>query len=295
MQDNKGCVSLISIHQLYLQGKEQLTKAGCESPAFDAAQLVHFVFGLDRQGLLLYGDRLCEEAQQTAFCSLIHQRASGYPLQYLLKAWCFYGRSFAVGPGVLIPREETELLVREAVRFCGDRPCAILDLCAGSGAIALTCACEMKNAQVTAVEFSDDALRYLQENNRNLCNGRVHVIHGDICTAQCVQQCGEMDVILSNPPYIPQADLLTLQREVQYEPRMALDGGVDGLLFYREILLRWLPKLRPNGMLAVECGIGQSDALAALFCQSGLKNICVINDFNGIGRVVRGEKPKQPF
>lgn len=277
---------------LYLEGKKELAAAGGESPAFDAAQLFQQATGLDRSGVLIHADDECPADAEQRFRAAIRRRADGEPLQYILGAWPFLDRSFAVGPGVLIPREETELLVHEALAFCGDRACTLLDLCAGSGAIAISCACELPRASVTAVEWSPDAFAWLERNNARH-GGRVQLRRGDILRPETAAQCPPVDVLLSNPPYIPAAELPGLQREVQREPALALNGGADGLDFYRAILRLWRPRLKPGGLLAVECGIGQSSVLAEWFTRSGLCRVRVVPDFNGIGRVVRGEVPME--
>ncbi|MBQ9082847.1 MAG: peptide chain release factor N(5)-glutamine methyltransferase [Clostridia bacterium] len=274
-----------------MQGKKQLSQAGCDAPEFDAAALFESVFGMNRTDLLLRAETPCSAAGEATFRALIQRRADGEPLQYLLGSWPFYGREFMVGPGVLIPREETELLVEEAVAFCGERKGHLIDLCAGSGAIAVTCACELPGMDVSAVELSPEAWGYLQKNNEALCGGRVQLHRGSILDPAMVDALPDADVILSNPPYIPQADLPGLQREVQHEPMLALDGGADGLDFYRAILTLWRKKLNAGGLLAVECGIGQCDILAQWFRGVGLMEVRIVPDFSGIGRVVCGIAP----
>lgn len=282
------------VQEMYLRGKKRLLEAGCESAAFDAGKLLELLSGWDRTAQLIHGEEICPSEWHDRYHALIERRASGEPLQYLIKKWDFMGHSFFVGPGVLIPREETELLVREAITFCEKKRCRILDLCAGSGAIAISCACALPCCSVTAIEWSDSAMRYLCKNCAAIlpCDNRVQRMQADVLAPATVQSIANIDVMLSNPPYIPTADLSHLQREVQYEPAMALDGGTDGLDFYRAILQLWYPKLNPGGLLAVECGIGQCNILADWFEQSGLRNVQVIPDFNGIGRVVRGIRPK---
>jgi release factor glutamine methyltransferase len=277
---------------LYLQGKKILAQAGCDAPDYDAAALFEMVFGMNRTDLLLRADTICPPEGEERYRTLIDRRAAGEPLQYLLGTWWFYGRVFAVGPGVLIPREETELLVEEAKDFCKGQAGHLIDLCAGSGAISVTCACEMPDMMVSAVELSPDAWVYLEKNNHSLCNDRVRLYMGSILESPMADALPPADVILSNPPYIPQADLSGLQQEVQHEPMMALDGGADGLDFYRAILTLWRKKLNPGGLLAVECGIGQCDVLSRWFRESGLEDVRIVPDFSGIGRVVRGIAPK---
>lgn len=278
---------------LYLKGKKLLAASGCDAPEFDAAALFEQIFRMNRTDLLLRANTPCSPEGEARYLTLIQRRSAGEPLQYLLGEWDFYGRSFQVGEGVLIPREETELLVQEAVDFFGFRTGRLVDLCAGSGAISVTCACELPQVMVDAVELSPAAMVYFEKNNEVLCGGRVQLYSGSIFDEALVAAVPKVDAILSNPPYIPKADLPGLQREVQHEPMLALDGGDDGLDFYRAILTRWLPRLNPGGLLAVECGIGQSDTLDRWFAEAGLQEVRVVPDFAGIGRVVRGILPEK--
>lgn len=280
-----------TIQECWRQGRVQLEQAGVEDAAFDAQQLFEAVFGLNRQALLLHGEQLAPQMQQERFFVGIAQRAAGRPLQYILGEWEFCGLPFFVGEGVLIPREETALLVDAAKRFCrGRENPRVLDLCAGSGAIAIACAGGIPGAQVTACELSPEAIAYLERNiARNQVTVQVrrcNVLQPDDAFSLPMQ-----DVILSNPPYIESADLPSLQREVQHEPRMALDGGADGLCFYRAILEQWLRFLRPGGLLGVECGLGQAHTIEQMFRQHGL-SATITRDFAGIERTVCGQKPE---
>ena len=214
---------------------------------------------------------------------MLSRRIAGEPLQYILGEWEFYSLPFSVGPGVLIPRPDTEILVDTAIEFIGKREVSVADLCAGSGCIGIAVAANCKGASVTAVEKSDLAFPFLEENIKR--NGvRVTAVKGDITEGSF----GEYDVILSNPPYIKSAVIPTLSREVGHEPRLALDGGEDGLFFYRAILENWLCRLKKGGMLAVEIGFDQADEVKALFMESGLKNIGEKRDYGNNQRVIFG-------
>lgn len=281
------------VRELYLRGKQQLADAGIDTAALDASLLLEQLSGWDRTAQLMHGDDPAPQSWIAPFHAQIARRAAGEPLQYLLGAWPFMAHSFAVGPGVLIPRPETELLVREALAFCGHRPCRIIDLCAGSGAVGWSCAAALPDCTVTAVELSPDALPYLHRNREAIAPDpqRTRILQGDITRSETAEAAGVAEVILSNPPYIPTDDLAGLQREVHREPRMALDGGADGLDFYRAILRIWRPMLTAGGLLAVECGIGQGAALADAFRAAGLRDVQIRPDFSGIDRVVRGIAP----
>lgn len=220
---------------------------------------------------------------EDALDRMISRRTAGEPLQYILGEWEFYSLPFSVGPGVLIPRPDTEILVDKAIEFIGKREVTVADLCAGSGCIGIAVAANCKGASVTAVEKSDLAFPYLEENiKRNGVN--VTAVKGDITE----ESFGEFDLILSNPPYIKSAVIESLSSEVRHEPHLALDGGEDGLFFYRAILENWLCRLKNGGMLAVEIGFDQADEVKALFMEAGLKNIGEKRDYGNNQRVIFG-------
>jgi len=194
-----------------------------------------------------------------------------------------------VGEGVLIPREETELLVYTAADLLKNRERPrILDLCSGTGAVALGLASLLLNAEITAVELYDQAFTYLNVNIRETGLQNVTPVQLDILNPQNAENYSMLDCIVSNPPYVTSGELPTLQSEVRSEPHTALDGGMDGLVFYRAIASLWLPKLKHGGAAAVEVGEGQAAEVAALFQAAGLTDIRMVKDFNAIERVVAG-------
>ena len=265
----------------------RLTAAGCEDAAFDARCLLEDLGGLPRGQRA--DDTPLTEAQEAALTAALTQRAEGRPLQYILGQWEFLTLTLKVGEGVLIPRPDTELLCEAAAeRLGGVAAPRVLDLCAGSGCVGLGVCSLVPDATVTAVELSDDALPYLKENVAAYPYA-VTVRQADVLT-DYGDFGGPYDAILSNPPYIPTADLAGLQREVQHEPSMALDGADDGLLFYRTIAEHWCDKLAENGFVAVETGIGQAADVAALFAACGLENTEVLTDLGGVERVVVARK-----
>ena len=283
----------MTYQQAYLDGKKYLQEAGTDSPAFDALQLFSHCFFMDRQGLAIHGAQEAPATELARYRDLIRQRGEGRPLQYLLGEWEFMGLPFSVGEGVLIPREDTEVVVREcARRLSGIKRPVVLDLCAGSGAVGIGLCSLLPGAQVTAVELSDQAYGYLVENiRRNQMEDRVTPIRGDILRDFSLVSNHTLDAGASNPPYIPSGDLTGLQREVQREPRMALDGGMDGLDFYRALTRRWSIKLKPGGVMAVEIGIHQAEAVSELFHQAGFQGVRIIPDLAGIPRTVSGLYP----
>ena len=274
--------------QWHAHATAMLTAAGCEDAAFDARCLLEDLGGLPRGHAPRDTELTAEQSERLA--RALNERADGRPLQYILGQWDFLSLTLAVGEGVLIPRADTECLCELVARRLGDvdRP-RVLDLCAGSGCVGLGIASLCDGAQVTAVELSDAALPFLRENVARYPSYAVTVRQADVLAAQDAFEDG-WDAIVSNPPYIPSGDLDALMREVQREPRMALDGDIDGLKFYRAIAQNWCSKLRDGGFCAVEVGIGQAQAVAALFAAVGLTDVGVIRDLGGVERVVFGTK-----
>lgn len=265
-----------------------LAEAGCEDAAFDARCLLEDLGGMPRGTAA--DDTPLTEPQETALNTALSQRAEGRPLQYILGQWEFLTLTLKVGEGVLIPRPDTELLCEAAAqRLQGISRPRVLDLCAGSGCVGLGVASLKPDAAVTEVELSDEAWPYLTENVARYPTYDVTPRRGNVLTDFDAFE-GGYDAILSNPPYIPTADLPALQREVQREPKMALDGAADGLQFYRVIAEHWCGKLTENGFCAVEVGIGQAADVAALFAAAGLENTEVLRDLGGVERVVVARK-----
>ncbi|MGN1467856.1 MAG: peptide chain release factor N(5)-glutamine methyltransferase [Ruminococcus sp.] len=254
----------MTIEELYKKAKNELKKAGIEDPAFDALCLIQKVFSFDRARLIAYGNTQAKQDDEKLFLSYVSRRAEFEPLQYILGSWSFMGYDFNVGEGVLIPREDTS----EVVSLCIEKARTvenpkILDLCSGSGAIAVLLSKEIKNADVTAVEKSEKAFSYLSENIR-LNNAAVKAICGDIFKCMNNFKNASFDIIVSNPPYIKSGELDSLQKEVQREPALALDGGADGYDFYRFIISNWTQKLKPKGSMAFELGENQFDTVKEL-------------------------------
>lgn len=283
-----------TLQVIYSEGKQRLQKAGNESPAFDTICLFEHVFHMNRQDLMMYGNtKQATPEQEAEFFSVIEQRANKCPLQYILGEWPFLDFQLKMGEGVLIAREDTTVLVETAAKLIQGKQPEILDLCAGTGAVGLGLASLLSTANVTCVEKYAPALRYLKENIA-LCKkqGIEHVtaLQGDILSESFASAFQSVDGIVSNPPYIETAVLPTLQEEVQKEPKTALDGGEDGLLFYRAIADIWIPKIKPGGVIAVEIGEGQETAVACLFENAGVEQIQFKKDSGNIIRVVAGIK-----
>ena len=283
-----------TLQVIYLEGKQRLQNAGNESPAFDAICLFEHVFHMNRQDLMLHGNtKQATLEQETEFFSLIEQRAKKRPLQYILGEWPFLDFHLKMGEGVLIAREDTTVLVETAAKLIQTKQATILDLCAGTGAVGLGIASLLSTAHVTCVEKYAPAFAYLQQNIA-LCKEQgienVVALQGDILSEAFASAFQDIDTIVSNPPYIETAVLPTLQEEVQKEPTTALDGGEDGLLFYRAIADIWIPKIKTGGIVAVEIGEGQETAVARLFADAGVEQIQFEKDSGNIIRVVAGIK-----
>lgn len=220
------------------------------------------------------------------FADLLWRIKSGEPLQYVIGKWDFYESEFFVGSGVLIPRPETEELTEIVIHKAKQiKNPVIIDLCSGSGCIGISIAKKVHNSVVYCVEKSADAMFYLLKNAEGVDN--VKIISADIKAPSNLPQA---DIIVSNPPYIKTDDLKSLQAEVKYEPELALDGGADGLDFYRVIAEQWKDKLSDSGNLFLEIGDEQGDAVSEILSAQGFGEIEVIKDLYGNNRIVKAVK-----
>lgn len=255
----------------------------------EALWLFEKVLGVDK--ITLMRNKMdMDDLQRDRIKKLAAKRIEGMPIQYLLGEWDFMQSFVSVGEGVLIPRDDTEVVVTSVFDFLdktGDLDIKILDLCSGSGIIAISLKKQYKNAHVFALEKSDEAFCYLLENvKRN--NISVECIKGDVFEDFNKFDDGFFDLIISNPPYIKTDEIPTLQKEVQFEPKMALDGGKDGYDFYKAIVSLWSRKLKQGGMLSFELGEGQFDTVALLMKQEGFKNIREFYDLSDVKRAING-------
>ena len=275
---------MVSRRDWFSAATARLVEAGCEDAVFDARCLLEDFGGMPRGHAA--DDTPLTAEQETLLNDALAQRVAGRPLQYILGEWEFLNLTLKVGEGVLIPRPDTELLCEIAAEYLRDTTAPrVLDLCAGSGCVGLGVASLHPDALVTEVELSDAAMGYLKQNVLRYPDYAVTVRQADVLTDFAAFD-GPYDAILSNPPYIPTADLPTLQREVRHEPKMALDGDADGLKFYRTIAEHWCGKLVQKGFCAVEVGVGQAEDVAALFTAQGLETTAIFPDLAGIPRVV---------
>ena len=281
-------VITMTVSELCAEIEQRLAAGECDSPAFDACCLLEDLGGLGRGNVPRMGDTTLPADVCRRLLEAADRRAAGEPLQYLLGTWDFLDLTLEVGDGVLIPRPETELLCEVAADRLKLLPTPqVVDLCAGSGCVGLGITSLCPSVTVTALEKSPQALAYLRRNLARYPDRRVTAREADVLAASFD---GTVDAVVSNPPYIPSADLADLQREVKHEPSMALDGGEDGLVFYRVIADEWTKHLRRGGFVAVEIGIGQAEDVCRLFAEAGLINIQKFPDFSGIDRVIYAEK-----
>lgn len=265
--------------------EQTLAAAGIEDPEFEAGVLLEDIGGQAPAAVQLCPETELSEERAAAVAKAAKRRSGGYPLQYIIGSWDFYGRRFACGEGVLIPRAETELLCECVIKYFAKRSAPrIVDLCSGTGCIAITLAKEIPGAKVTAVELYDGAMKYLERNNASF-GGCVSAVQGD-----ALVPFGEFDCVVSNPPYVAAKEMPTLQREVLAEPETALLGGEDGLDFYRAIAKNWYEHIAPGGFIAFEIGETQGRAVENLLKENGYYGVSVWEDYAGLDRIVTAMK-----
>ena len=271
----------MKVKEVFEKIEKTFIKAGVDSPAFEASVLMEDLLELPRNPERTAAEVLLDPEQEERIFAAAEKRISGYPLQYIIGNWEFFGRKFFVGEGVLIPRPETELLCETVLKyFSRSLPPKVVDLCSGSGCIAITLAKELSGAKVTAVELYDGAFEHLEKNNA-LHGNCVNAIKGD-----ALIPFGKFDCIVSNPPYIDEKEMKELQTEVTFEPETALFGGRDGLDFYRAISKNWFEHLNEGGLIAFEIGDTQGEAVLNILLENGYKNAGIFKDYEGRDRVV---------
>jgi release factor glutamine methyltransferase len=285
----------VTVLDVIQRSSEFLGRRGVDSPRLQAELLLAHVLGLPRMRLYLDFERVVPPPQLEAVRELVRRRGEREPLQHLTGSTSFCGWEIAVNRDVLIPRPETELLAEQAVAFLRPRadPPAVLDLGTGSGCLAIAIAGQCPAATVEAVDLSAPALATARANAaRHGLDGRIRFHLGDAFAA-LPGAAKAFDLIVSNPPYIPAGELAGLQPEVRdHDPRLALDGGPDGLALYRRLAVEAPARLRPGGRLMVEFGDGQEAALVPLLAGAGWTVESVLPDDSGRARILiarRGE------
>lgn len=265
---------------------------GIEEARLDAELLLGHVLGKPRIYLYTNFDQIMNTEELAQYRDLIKRRVAGCCTAVLVGKKEFMGLPFLVDDQVLVPRPDTETWLEKIIQCCRSRPdISMLDLGTGSGAIAVSFLYYCKDAWGVAVDISETALVVAQKNaEANGVADRLALRQGNFWEA--VGKDETFDVILSNPPYIPSAEIGRLAKEVQMEPRIAFDGGPDGLYFYRLLSEQAMDHLKPGGLLAVEVGMGQADQVKALLVGQGLEQGATITDYGGIERAVYGRKAK---
>lgn len=272
-----------SRRRLLNDAAQALQTAGASDARLDAEWMLAHVLGVQRLMLLADADAPVNPDAIRRYMDMIARRAAGDPLQYVLGEADFMGHTFQVDARVLIPRPDTETLCEMAIgRIVGGA--RMLDIGTGSGALAISIALACPEADVTAVDVSEDALAVARANGLRL-GAQVHFLQSDLFAAL---RGNAYDLIVSNPPYIPSAALGALQKEVRREPRLALDGGTDGLALYRRIIAALPLHLARGGSLLLEAGDGQAEAVAAML-DGQFKSIHIAHDLAGLARVVTGD------
>lgn len=275
-----------TLYAVYREAIKSLSGAGCDSPEFDAQQLVSYCFGYNKTQLLMNSGVEVDEIKLIHFEDCVKRKCNHEPLQYIIGMWGFHRFSFKVGEGVLIPRPETEILVDFAVeKIQKHKYKTVFDLCCGSGCIGLSIAKLCRDVKVYCVDVSDKALEYTRLNKELLDVDNVTVVKSDIRESEGFIGLPRPDIILSNPPYICTDEIKELQPEIAFEPSLALDGGIDGLSFYRSLSEIWYPFINRGGYLAMECGEDQATDILSLFIGKADKGK-IIKDASGIDRVV---------
>lgn len=273
---------------LIKEAQDQMIKAHKEEHLVDIVWLMSEVTGKSRMDLVADGDYRLTDLEIATFKAYTCRRLAGEPLQYILGNQSFYGYEFKVSPSVLIPRFETELLAHEVIQHIErTKACSFIDMCTGSGCIGISLAKECPDIKGYLVDLSDKALSVASENCHNLkVEDRLKVIKSDLF--QNLEGL-KVDVVVSNPPYITSSVIPTLAEEVQCsEPNMALDGGEDGLVFYRRLAKEAKNHLTNNGLLMVEIGWDQMKAVQEIMQEEGYKDISGLQDLAGKDRMVKG-------
>ena len=273
---------------LLADGAKMLAQAGIDEAELDARYILEYITGLNSAQYFINSEDIIEKDKAEEFFRLIERRSKRIPLSYVIGTRDFFGLTFKVNENVLIPEQETELLVEEVIKHSEGK--SVLDMCTGSGCIAISIALFGKPSRVSASDISPKALEVARENAKSLKAGEISFIQGDMFE----NVTEKFDIIVSNPPYIETKVIDELMPEVRdYLPRLALDGDEDGLKFYRIISKEAVKKLNKNGRIFYEIGYNQSRAVASILLENGFTDVKIMKDYSGLDRIVMaklGEK-----
>lgn len=270
-----------SLKGLLADGAKMLTQAGIDEAELDARYILEYITGLNSAQYFIHSEDIIEKNKAEEFFRLIERRSKRIPLSYVIGTRDFFGLTFKVDENVLIPEQETELLVEEVIKYSEGK--SVLDMCTGSGCIAISIALFGKPSKVAASDISEKALEVARENAKSLKAGEISFIQGDMFE----NVTDKFDIIVSNPPYIETGEIDELMPEVRdYIPRLALDGDIDGLKFYRIISKEAVKKLNKNGRIFYEIGYNQSRAVASILLENGFTDVKIMKDYSGLDRIV---------
>lgn len=270
-----------SLKGLLVDGAKMLAQAGIDEAELDARYILEYITGLNSAQYFIHSEDIIEKDKAEEFFRLIERRSKRIPLSYVIGTRDFFGLTFKVDENVLIPEQETELLVEEVIKHSEGK--SVLDMCTGSGCIAISIALFGKPSRVSASDISPKALEVARENAKSLKAGEISFIQGDMFE----NVTDKFDIIVSNPPYIETGEIDELMPEVRdYIPRLALDGDIDGLKFYRIISKEAVKKLNKNGRIFYEIGYNQSRAVASILLENGFTDVKIMKDYSGLDRIV---------
>lgn len=280
----------LTYRQMCHNGAAILADAGITDAEYDSFALLEYITGMDRTAYILNGSKSVPEDITERYDAVIDRRSSHIPLQHITgQAW-FYGRSFNVNSDVLVPRQDTDVLVSEALKVINAKD-SVLDMCTGSGCIIITLALEKKLGRAVGADISEAALKVASGNREKLGADDVTFVKSNIFSDINVNDAELFDVIVSNPPYIATGEIETLTEEVRiHDPYIALDGFEDGLHFYREITQQSMNYIKSGGWLLYEIGCTQAHDVSDIMSEYGYSNIKVIKDLAGLDRVVMGQR-----
>ncbi len=281
----------MTLNEIFISLSKKLSEI--ENGSTDARIIIKKALSFSETDFLINKNLDLTEESVALIGKMVEQRLSGVPVQYIIGEWDFYGCTFTVNENVLIPRPETEILCEYVIDYLKDKKAPVVaDLCAGSGCIGITVKNNINDAQVVMIEKSPDAAQVCRENIKNILGeSEALLINGDIFYIDSLGDLPLFDVIISNPPYIKTSEISTLQSEVLLEPEMALDGGEDGLDFYRLLAEKWTDYLADDGMFAFECGEEQAEEIRKLLEKKNF-DVSFVKDYNNVDRFVIGKRRK---